>query len=62
MSQRGAFAEFLIEYLESGGDGDGADDEDLGDIKKEVEQALGKEEYKRQLLRVKSHESNRYIT
>ncbi len=48
LEQKGAFAEFLVQYLSEETDQMDAE-EDIGDMKKTIEQALGKEEFQKKM-------------
>ena len=57
LAQKGAFAEFLVQYLS-----DQEEDPEMEKIKTELEQQLGREEYVRQLSRVRTESENRDLS
>ncbi len=51
LAKKGAFAEFLLEYMT-----EEAEEEDLEEIKKQLDETLGSEEFNRQIsIRQRSH-------
>ena len=54
LAQKGAFAEFLVQYLSDQGE-----DPEMERIKTELEEQLGREEYDRQLSRIRTESENR---
>jgi ATP-binding cassette subfamily C (CFTR/MRP) protein 1 len=58
LDRKGAFAEFLVQFLTTkGADEDVEDDEELAAIKTTLEQTIGKEELQKNLSRLRSQDS-----
>ena len=57
MDSKGAFAEFLVQYLTTEGDDDVEDSDQISAIKSTLEQTMGKEELQRNISRLRSQNS-----
>lgn len=57
VASKGAFADFLLEYMAD--DPDAADDEELAEIKHELEDAMGEDNFKKEFARQASRYGNR---